>query len=728
MFYTLALSICILFSIIPAIYSQNVKDTDSEISTQELCQRLYGLDGSRCKNDCESHAQKCTVHCKDHSKLSCRGLGYGSDKDKCQDEVFQKCESKCKYDLLTCKSLCDDKYSQCLNYNSSLVSKLTCPFNCAEGEVQLEFPICDCVADSVSKISGQIYFTDKNLISISNLLLSDEKSEKFGLPSVHYDLYTGSAIYEGYTDIDGSFTIKFLEPLATNKKTNLTFRIILEDEARNFFVGVADSRQLPPDNKFWSGNPLAFNFSFVVDAKDLDFLNNMEIELNDEQKYMLEAAKIYRNTYQATELSRDALGISMEKNPLPMPVLIIPEEEACYFTTPYGVALGESAASFDMPDSPLNREWHEFCHRLEYESYPRYARINPNSESIGWNSDSDSAVLFEALAITCPLFLKQYSDTSYPPLYPIGDAYVNLEFNHRFDDDTCARLSDSIILASVIWDIVDPIDKKDGDNIYIPYFEFWNFVTKKNHMFSDGSGGYISNTYELFDALRQNRDFGIHYDPDADGHSNLEEIFINHGFDITSIPEQKKLSSVDEHIPILNKVNLQNDRYIFVNSKSDTGKSVESYLTISYEFSPNQNHYDYTYSVKIPEGGKKVYILPPSTKEPYNLILHTDAIGYSQSSNPAIFDSEFILERYCSSIAGPILEYDFILQYEGGSRCRRDMDCEPGNVCVEGVCTEQDLDSTCASSYLILIPLGLILLNSIYTYFNRSVGRVGQYI
>lgn len=702
-------------------------DNDSSKPSAELlCQRLYGFDGSKCKSTCESKAQTCVEKCTENSEFKCKALGFGSDKQKCVEEYISSCSSKCELDSMSCDAVCDSDYSACLNHDPNSVSNLSCPTSCSSGQIQLDFPDCGCVQETISELRGRIYFSDTNSSPLINPLLFDRQVTKRPLRSIHYEVHVDSQIYEGYTDADGGYEIKFFEPLTAENNTLIKLRILFEDEQRDFYVGNAGSRHAPPDNKYWSSIPLTLDKIYGLNKTNLHMLEDLAFDISDENQTYKKAAKLYYNIKNGIRLGHELIGADLKKSPSPMPVTIIPEGDRAYFSSPYGIAIGEGAAAFDRFDSPLNVEWHELCHRFQYDESPRFPKTSLDSDSMTQRKDPTGADLFDALAVVCAMKMMQYSDTSYPPLYPVDESYVNLEINHRFNQDDSNSISPSLVIASILWDITDGEDVADNDAVHIPFRQLWEFMMKADHRFTEDSGGMITDVDKLYLALSQNKDWGINYDPDVDGHSDIDEIFLNHGYDLG----QKQV--VDDHtdqdmLEELGKIDLQQEKYIGVNSRSDYGSLVESYLTLSYIFPPKYSNYDYKYSIKIPDSGKRIYILPPVVDIPYTLVLRSDAVGYSQSANVATYPSDLLLEKFESVSAGPVLEHTFVLDYEGNSLCKKDSDCELNHKCVRGVCEPLKTPTTCSST---LIPVFLLffMVLSLLIRDNLQARAVGEYI
>ncbi|MBN1218688.1 MAG: hypothetical protein JXM69_07160 [Anaerolineae bacterium] len=218
--------------------------------------------------------------------------------------------------------------------------------------------------------------------------------------------------------------------------------------------------------------------------------------------------------------------------------------DAYYQSSDSSIHIGgdNQVSDFSSGDRPMNREWHEMFHHLMQDTIeipsgligncnqPDY----PNSYSAdswpeGW-AEAWSAILQEQLG---------YPDAKNPFTYHFGlFSEVSLEQNYRVwhnfgtqraficenKTGSWEEFTEEFAVASLIWDLHDRAIDANGlyeDHLNLSTQNLWNALTSQ-------TANSLNNVRELYQSL-QVQGIGSS-DSNGNGISDLDEVFIMHGF------------------------------------------------------------------------------------------------------------------------------------------------------------------------------------------------------
>jgi hypothetical protein len=596
-----------------------------------------------------------------------------------------------------------------------------CTSTCLQGQTQRPFPDCSCVME-LSEIRGRIYYEDYSggsplLVLYGGAPFVPLTMEKKELPYVKCKLLVGTEEIEGHADAHGDYSFTFSPSLELEDGEMGSLTVILEDEQERFYVAkdVQIIAQTAEGYSAYGGLPAEFSRYFEL-APTSGSVMEYDFEMDNSEKWMKEGAKIYFNIHLAADYAETVLNEPMDKG-VPMPVLITPEGDTAYEFDAFGIAIGDVCAAFSYPDAPMNREWHEYGHHVQYDGFS----VSPgwtgdtNHGSYGNPSSTDSLV--EGWAEVYAARVSGFYGNSFAHLYPVGWSVTNLEMNLKIVGKNATRiLSDGTrtvppeeyVAASLLWDIMDGKNAADEDYIDVSDEAFWKFFKRADFRFSDGGSGHIYNLADLYDALNSQSSWNLKGDDDKDGRNNLDELFISHG--IFQDDNKNGVYDAGEKIGVTmdtrgnvrRKIQPLQGTQFGIDVKSDSGKQIDSVMVVQVEFEPPYGIYDYEYAVFVPAGTDNVNInLPP----PYYSAQAEFTVSYQGygSDGYTITNEEYWEKVDAASVSGePFDNHSFTLDYMGGAPCESDSDCDgEGEVCVEGICKKD--------SFCVCLPLMLLL-------------------
>jgi len=192
---------------------------------------------------------------------------------------------------------------------------------------------------------------------------------------------------------------------------------------------------------------------------------------------------------------------------------------------------------------PMNREWHEFAHYVDdlIKGLPPAPSVRNHGGIL--NSDSsDSVVEGWAEFWSCKVAVSEtYTD---PHLYRVGGSRVNLELTydpkHTFVHSGTTYGSEEWAVAGLLWDLHD--DNQDGVRVRtvvtnsnppptstVQWVTYTDYISLTNHrIYQIMTSHTVTTVWGLYNALAAE---GVGQgDSDGDGTSDLDELFINHGF------------------------------------------------------------------------------------------------------------------------------------------------------------------------------------------------------
>ncbi|MBI5159544.1 hypothetical protein HY992_05480 [Candidatus Micrarchaeota archaeon] len=383
-------------------------------------------------------------------------------------------------------------------------------------------------------------------------------------------------------------------------------------------------------------------------------------------------SKIFFHVREAAEYQENVFGVPVN--------YLAPEEvyassTACSGACHYGsVTLGQkndggihfTAATmpWNVPDAPVNREWHEFSHHMMLNKFT-YNPRRDGSNHAGYVNPSSNDSWVEGWAEINAIFIKNNYNYAGGNLYFVGATPFNMEVNYKVNN-TFAFPSgfswavEEMAVASIVYDLFDAAQGGDG----VDYTDRQILgVIAANYTFpGEASARPVQNLYELYWALNRSNLAGIRGDSDGDGKNNLDEIFIVHnayadsngdgnydsgepvGYTIKNNANRFAETEAEPSIS-LNKPEIPGS-YISVNAvDASSGKPIEWFwLEGSVDVQGCEEELkedcDYSFTSLVYEPGK-IHILMPTPEYSSVMVLRVHPEGYAASEPITIKSSEY---------------------------------------------------------------------------------------
>ncbi len=577
----------------------------------------------------------------------------------------------------------------------------------------------------LSLISGKVYFLDK-----WNALTSSPRSSYLdlptmrGLPYVHYHFTYASKVYDGYTDADGRYSIRFDPPLNLSQTQNAEFKVILEDKDNMLSVSIQDA------------TTFAHEFALFSDNGTMAYDVGPDFGLNTTDIYP-KAAKVYCNIWQAKEYAQEVLKQPMQKSK-PLAVEISPgtPTQTLSMLGHSVIGINESYADLMRFESPVNAEWHEYGHAVMFDGFSDFPNEGKNHDGFANPTSTDSLVEGWAMAYGA---LVNHQGREYN-LYPTGSYTTNLEVNikavgpdSRYDD------REEFVVASLLWDFMDGKNSADHDHVEIPPAEFWAFFKRNDFKFSDGRAGNIHSVADLYEALNSTDMWNLHGDDDNDGIDNLDEIFIAHGIYADSNSNERydlgervgfTLKTDGNHSTLRRNIPPMSNTGLGIDVRSDTGERIASVAKVSVKFPSPYEFYDYEYEVPLEAGESQIGMLLPTPEYGANATMGMLAAGYAPSASNYTISSESFWQKLSTangtSANGTFDSHSFVLSYVGGEDCAQNSDCKEGAICTQNKCVKQQGIGALAGLLAVsCMAIGLVAAIIVYLAKRRHDAKSG---
>jgi len=283
----------------------------------------------------------------------------------------------------------------------------------------------------------------------------------------------------------------------------------------------------------------------ITDEFDLDrdlWVNYVDDNQDTENRedHAFNAAIIYYHTHQAMRFYRDVLNVNIARD---TPVYVHQAEEGAWHIFDEGIFMGEVASLWNNGHAPKNREYHEYSHWVMGQTYGQmpplwaenidfngnglidadtnhgdYSSLYPTGAS-SYNELSSSDAWTEGFAEFMALVIADYyRNIVFEPfwqdilpnyIYTIGHPFpylVNLELNYY------AAFDEEYTLASILWDIYDPIS--GFDKISLSITKLWDLISQRHVLpiYYNSTENYIQDflgdgyTYSTIPEIRERQE------------------------------------------------------------------------------------------------------------------------------------------------------------------------------------------------------------------------------
>lgn len=336
------------------------------------------------------------------------------------------------------------------------------------------------------------------------------------------------------------------------------------------------------------------------------------------------------------------------------------------------VSVHEQASAWADLNRPMAREWHESFHHVMNDllTVPEYVQCDSgvckeddcqrgtctggDCNHWGFDNPSTKDSWVEGWAEFWPCVLWDTLGYSKPYVFRMNWQSISIEDNillwERYP--TGASLEEFSV-ASLLWDLYDGKDSWDDDNIDLSLDTLWNVLKL-------ATPEVVTNTRDLYDLLWFDSSL-VNEDGTPVNGWDIDEIFIAHGF----------YADDGDHwwepgeevgwggVPYRRSTFEIPNAYFRVDVQNEDGQPVEgAHCEVDIHFP--DNHYDFSYSVDLPESeGNLIGLGLPTTRTVASADLTVTWVG--GSSEPYSIDNETYWTAVLTSTTGYAAEHTFIV-------------------------------------------------------------------
>jgi hypothetical protein len=297
----------------------------------------------------------------------------------------------------------------------------------------------------------------------------------------------------------------------------------------------------------------------------------------------------------------------------------------------------------------MNRDWHEMFHELMDDTVglPPYLHAGDTYHG-GYANHCTGDSWVEGWAEFWSCGLKRSLGDPGWRVYDWAGGNTNLEYIWRIWDD------EEFAVASLLVDLVDPVDPADGDYISLTNSQLWAIIGSKQ----------LSDMFQVYSALVAANVGQL--DIDTDGISDLDELFIARGFfadggnkqyDGETVGLGGKPGRTDK--PAIPGASI---RILVADSQGnpvDTGT-----LLVDVVFPSPMDIYNYSYEVPLSESDRQVgfYVAPDGYEALMKMRVRD---GNGTLSDELTVSNSVYWEKVSESTTGYAAEHTFVIGAEG---------------------------------------------------------------
>jgi hypothetical protein len=302
------------------------------------------------------------------------------------------------------------------------------------------------------------------------LKVAGKITDGFGHPIKHARVtfkYEGQS-YTGLTDKDGRYEFVFTGRLADRKEGRLYVKLQYERDGKIYY------------RIRYGGKTVWIMKKFTIDdrgdlTQDFDLRDGLSPANNHygdpNPLWIRHYSIMHHHMTEALEFYKDELKANVDYK-LPVDVITFVGGGRTYYTPATGsIVIASAHAKHDHPYRPMNREWHEFGHHVQYSMYGKWpeGRSLPNTKNHdGYINPSTADSFMEGFAEWGSMVIADHYRYPSPHVYSSFGSwerdYKAWEWRGRAEE---------LAVAGILWDLYDP---KNDDKIDLTLLQIWNIV------------------------------------------------------------------------------------------------------------------------------------------------------------------------------------------------------------------------------------------------------------
>ncbi len=368
-----------------------------------------------------------------------------------------------------------------------------------------------------SSVTTSTHPDDEDLELKGRITLWTGKPVKYAKVTLKYR----GADYTSTADDTGNYVIKFRGRKTGGETGRLYVKLEYHRNNRIYY------------RILYSGKPVWIMRKFDVNGEgDLtqnlvlrDGLNAGNNHFGDPNtEWIRHFAITYFHMYEVLEFYMDELQVGVDYK-LPVDVLSFAGSGgATYYTPTTGnIVIAFEHSQRTHPFRPMNREWHEFGHHVQfslYRKWPEGSKLPGTENHNGYLNPSTADSFTEGFTEFMTLVIAEHYGYPNPHVY---SSFGSLELDHKAW--SWQGKMEELAVAGILWDLYDP---KNDDQVDLTRDQIWDVI---KHHHPDFTSVY--------------REFITKYPGDRGG---IDAIFEAHGFFNDTTPGNRVYDSVEPFI------------------------------------------------------------------------------------------------------------------------------------------------------------------------------------
>jgi hypothetical protein len=365
---------------------------------------------------------------------------------------------------------------------------------------------------------------------------------------------------------------------------------------------------------------------------------------------------MYYHAKQVVDFSQSELGVTLDLNlPIEVHGYVSSTPAKAYYDPNNGnIYIGANRSGYNSWSKPWTPDWHEMFHELMDDAVGLPSNHTGETNHGGYANHCTRDSWVEGWAEFWPCALAR--SLGVPEWYLFWGT-TSLEQNWMAWDSEAGISREEFAVASLLVDLVDPVNPLEYDFLSLTNSQLWAIIGSRQ----------LANMFEVYSALVAAKVGQTDYD--ADGISDLDELFIAHGF----FADDGNGAYDGETVGLGGKPGRQStllipNAYLRIIVADSRGKPISSgTLVVNVVFQSPLDIYNYSYEVELGGSDSLVYFeVAPDRYDPSMKMMVRDGSG--NLSDEFVLSNSAYWEKVNGSTTGYADEHTFVIGAVGETK------------------------------------------------------------
>ena len=331
-------------------------------------------------------------------------------------------------------------------------------------------------------------------------------------------------------------------------------------------------------------------------------------------------------------------------------------------STGSSIRICDQRSATTWKDIPVNREWHELSHYLNFEMYLNFDH-RPFENHAGYANESTNDSLAEGFAEFVAMLINEHYGAAAPNMYPSRNAVINLEEDYKvwgesvFPQIQAGNGTQKIItfpvasyheewaIAGILWDLHDGGNEVNPKHVIGQDGNGQNIWASTSKIYPDSADTVSLSGEQILQTIKRSEPktlFALHDAlKNVVSSQQLDMIFVNHGV-FGDVAERNLVQDLSDeqagptgHTP--ERMVRGSAPPALLGSYLSTDADAKLKITLVHE-EPFGN-YDYSYELDIAADEPAYFEMPPSYYPSKALVDQVSSDGKTIISNVTVIDS-----------------------------------------------------------------------------------------